>query len=200
MSDCRKTAPQVQTHSTCSTTYRRCFRQASSLRCVADYLPAVGVYAALRCAARITMVAVSRSRCVTASQPVCRQVFLRVMNNERFTFLFRTSAWYFVPTFLCTPPVYSLIRCDVPLYSSFVEGLLSGVTLQERVGPVFRLTCVVCFWVRSNIPAFQHSLADISRWGWGMWALELVAVSAALTSIGESIPFCAATSRASSVS
>lgn len=40
-------------------------------------------------------------------------------------------------------------------------------------------------WVRSNIPAFQHSLADISRWGWGMWALELVAVSAALTSIGE---------------
>ena len=48
---------------------------------------------------------------------------------------------------------------------------------------------MACMWVRSNIPAFQHSLADISRWGWGMWALELVAVSAALTSIGESIIF-----------
>ena len=49
--------------------------------------------------------------------------------------------------------------------------------------PACVLTAML-YGVRSNIPAFQHSLADISRWGWGMWALELVAVSAALTSIG----------------
>lgn len=72
-------------------------------------------------------------------------VFLRVMDRDRFDFLFKRSGWYFIPTFLGTPPVYSLI---------------------------------------SNVPAFQHSLADIWRWGWGMWTLEIVAVSAALASIG----------------
>ncbi len=35
----------------------------------------------------------------------------------------------------------------------------------------------------SNVPAFQHSLADITKWGWGMWTLETVAMSAAMTSI-----------------
>ena len=67
---------------------------------------------------------------------------------------------------------------------SHVGELLVDWSINSTSGSLRPDCHVVCVWVCSNIPAFQHSLADITRWGWGMWALELVAVSAALTSIG----------------